>query len=80
MSEDELRAEAVRLLDTFGEWPGGRVWWEDAGWPDPPPELMEAVKGEMIRRKWTANPPAPRGFYFHFTPREPDDGESGGPG
>ena len=71
MSEDELRAEAVRLLDTFGDWPGGRAWWADAGWPDPPCELMEAVKLEMIRRTWAANPTPPGAAYFHFTPHEP---------
>jgi hypothetical protein len=81
MSEDELKAEAVRLLDAFGDWPGGRAWWTDAGWPDPQGELMEAVKSEMIRRKWAANPPPPGAAYFHFTLREPgtpDDGKSEG--
>lgn len=72
MSEAELEAEAVRLLDAHGEWLGGREWWATVGLPDPPRELMEAVKGEMIRRKWAANPPPPGAIYFHFRPREPD--------
>ena len=68
----ELRAEAVWLLDTFGGWPGGRTWWAGAGWPDPPRELIEAVKLEMIRRTWAANPPPPGAVHFHFTPLEPN--------
>jgi hypothetical protein len=81
MSEAELEAEAVRLLDTHGEWLGGREWWVRVGLPDPPRELMEAVKGEMIRRKWAAHPPLPGAAFFHFRSREPDvpdDGASAG--
>lgn len=66
MSEDELKAEAARLLDAFGEWAtSGRQWWVAAGVPDPPPELIEAVKLEMLSRRPKSPPGTAQIFYSY---------------
>jgi hypothetical protein len=70
MSADEAKAEAVRLIDTFGPWTGGREWWAHAGYPDPPRELVEAVKFEGLQRQIAADPDWNKGVpHIHVRPK-----------